>query len=267
MVGHSKVNLSNEVEEIYASAIFNMEAAAGFASLANQIAKVLPSTKLPHADIVIGFADGKQHPSPTLFESSCTDHSLVTMLGVCEQYLRHLTFLVNLGVEQSRSDGPIQGDVVGRILDGSMRDTSALWTVFESLLKALGRTRHTIKSREWFASLDRVRNCLVHRAGLVGDLDVNNRGVLEASWRKTSMIDPEGHVVTALPFKTETGGEFRFEITEQTRSWKKGERIKLSVQDCHDMAYTLGEFCGDVKDEVSQGLRELLTTRQPQEGI
>jgi len=257
--GVPAINAKDALDYIHAVMLSNMARAAGFALLGNRIQKVLPALDLPPPDVVVHFQAERLKHEAARFENWCIQYSLVSMISACERYLRDVSVLVCLVMEQSGSGGRIQRAAVTRICNEAEKDTSGLWKLLTNLFAALGRPETVIEGRGRFTSLDKIRNCIIHRRGVVGDLDVGKNGMLEAAWRKTTMTDPDGQIVTSLPFKAEKGGEFSVTVTEQKRSWKKGEQIALSVQDCQDMAFTLAEFCSQVQDQVANRLRDLLT--------
>jgi len=258
--GAPAFNLKGGVEYAYALALSRMARAAGFALLANRIQKALPDLDLPPPDVVIRFDAEVDDYEPARFEDYCIQYCLVRMISVFEQYLRDIYLLVRIGVE-ARSAGQIQRDAVKQICDATVKDRSGLWKLFRNLFTALGKPVKVIEGRHWISSLDGIRNCIVHRGGWVEDLDVGKKGVFEAVWRKTTMMDPGGRFVTSLPHKVEKGGELSVIFADEKRVWNKGERIALSVQDCQDGAFTLSAVCYQIHINVSDGLRQLLAKR------
>ena len=252
------IKMDEEIEAQFAVVILAMELAAEFASVGERVGKALPDLPLPPSDIVVKYGTGRHRQVSSKFGQYCANYSLVLMISGCEQYLRQLTLFSRIAAEIARSRGPIRGDRFEQIRQDVARDKSPLWRVFSELLKTLGRKRQTIYGRTWFTSLERIRNCLVHRAGVVGDADIPKKAVFEAIWPKTTITDPDGRLVTSLPFRTEKGGEYRITATPQKRVWQKGERIAISAQDCHDMAFSLAQFCDQVRIQVHAGLEDLL---------
>jgi len=260
-MGQYAINADKDVDGLFARAIADLERAAMFAVVGERAGEPSADMKLQAADAVVYFG-GRPDQGGKLysqvrerFGSYCANYSLVCMIGVCEQYLRQLHLLAELAVEQARSEGPIGGDKFEQIRKKAAKDTSRLWRVFEELLEILGKERAEVHSRKWLSSLDAIRNCIVHRGGVVGDGDANRRGEFATTWRRTTLV-VDGEPIPSLPFVVNAGQMLSVRFEDRVRSWHVGETVQLTANDCQDMAFTLSYFLLRSEDSSPLGARK-----------
>jgi hypothetical protein len=96
-------------------------------------------------------------------------------------------------------------------------------------------------------SVNRVRNCLVHRMGIVSALDVESSGTLKLTYRALEMYSPKpdgsGETIISKPGDVgEAGGAIMMRAVDRTREFRLGERILLMPQEVTDVFSMLMQF-------------------------
>jgi hypothetical protein len=92
----------------------------------------------------------------------------------------------------------------------------------------------------WFEGLYGIRNCLVHRAGIVAAEDRNL--IAGITWRRLSLAVDGNELTGALPKLVEKGGEIQIRFTDSTRAWALGEPIRLTLEEIHEMMWSLNQL-------------------------
>jgi hypothetical protein len=109
-----------------------------------------------------------------------------------------------------------------------------------------------------YHSLQRARNCLEHRNGIVGNVDAPAGGVMIPSFprvkafylRKEQEIELEaGHVVDAQDDKEQVQIFMRIDLRELRFS--KGKRLCLSSRDFNEIAFACNYFVNDLAAKVA----------------
>jgi hypothetical protein len=222
-----------------------------------------PGSKLPPSNATMRFGGRPDHGCASLeyvrgFAAFCARSSVIDMMGACERYLRNLWLITRL-VELIGRKGFITLPEYHSLRDCSDKDKTGLWDLFNGVLVSGGIKRQAIAGRRWFSSLDVLRNCLVHRGGLVGAADTNKKGVLRTVWRGVVLIAPEGDVISSLPHSSPQGGELKIIIEDRLREWKLGEHLNITAGDCQEMAYSLSIFCDHLRVQVIRNSSKLLS--------
>ncbi len=111
-------------------------------------------------------------------------------------------------------------------------------SVAEELHKLAGATNANVASgMVWFRGLYAIRNCLVHRGGIVG---VQDKRLLEGvRWRRLALTLNGGELRGEPPLLIEEGGEIGVKLDDSSRSWSEGEGIVLSLEELQQMLYSL----------------------------
>jgi hypothetical protein len=103
-------------------------------------------------------------------------------------------------------------------------------------------------------SINQLRNCLVHRGGVVGTKDLDNgTEVFEVRWRTMEFLIDEGDGPAPVEFgKTlEKGGNLCIRISDKSRTFQLGEAIELSEIEFAGMMFGLFAFGTDLVQKVS----------------
>jgi len=104
---------------------------------------------------------------------------------------------------------------------------------------------------EYLLSINKARNCLTHRRGIVGQPDVGADGKLHLKWRGIDLFikTPAGEEITILPGKLaeplylKDGGAVMLRFPVMTKTFSIGERLILT-------SLELTEFCQIVAQET-----------------
>lgn len=95
-------------------------------------------------------------------------------------------------------------------------------------------------------SLKNLRNCLTHRGGVVGKVDVNfGEETFVVSWIAPEIIatEPNGSVTTfpregIVPKKFDEGAIVSVKYVKRSRSWNVGESVEFSANDLSEILFT-----------------------------
>jgi hypothetical protein len=104
----------------------------------------------------------------------------------------------------------------------------------------------------WLEGLQRIRNCLMHRGGLV-QLEDMEADSLTVPWVETRVFLNGQRI--QLPHTG--GGRLEVKSEMSTRSWKVGEMIKFSSADLQDVALTLSRLAQGIEREFETELTPL----------
>jgi len=95
-------------------------------------------------------------------------------------------------------------------------------------------------------SINAVRNCLVHRRGVVSAEDVDSAGCLVLKYGAfelfTSSADGSNEVIVDKPTHVEGGTRIFIRRVERSRAFRVGDRIDLSVDEINHVFATLMQF-------------------------
>jgi hypothetical protein len=93
-----------------------------------------------------------------------------------------------------------------------------------------------------FCGLNACRNCLVHRAGVVGDKDLDSAGSLTLTWRHlvVEIVGVDGSVrELKLGDIAEGGEQVRLRQVDSTKKFNKGDRLAFTAQEFADFCWTM----------------------------
>lgn len=84
-------------------------------------------------------------------------------------------------------------------------------------------------------SLNRVRNCLVHRLGKVGERDLDSGGKLELTWIEISLqaVSPDGATVKPIAAEEVIDAGWALDLITgpQSRSFRLGEQVSITYEE------------------------------------
>lgn len=105
-------------------------------------------------------------------------------------------------------------------------------------------------------SLNRVRNCLVHRLGIVESKDVNDSGSLILKLRTIQIVakSPDGkqEKVISSPEAVEGGWTVSIRFCDDERRFKPGDKIKLTYRELYDSIVTLTVFANTLVQSIDE---------------
>jgi hypothetical protein len=103
-------------------------------------------------------------------------------------------------------------------------------------------------------SLNRARNCQVHRQGMVRMADVDDNGVLQIKMRILALYrkDPDSGAVMPIEFGVAYDKSYAITQKWETRtvSFKEGDMIRLNFNDLSACVWTVWSFSGSLCDSV-----------------
>jgi hypothetical protein len=88
-------------------------------------------------------------------------------------------------------------------------------------------------------SLNGVRNCLVHRAGLVQEADVGDDQILRAAWLrlKPYVVTEDGEEPLAFPYYMKKPGHVLLRQELSVKMFHLRERVAFTIEEFHDIAH------------------------------
>lgn len=116
-------------------------------------------------------------------------------------------------------------------------------------------------SEHYVRGINRARNCLVHRQGVVSSLDVDSSGQFEVSWLRIQLFvqGAEGERVISLPYISPGGEQLFMRSVEASRTFRVGERIVFSYEEFAAIVWTLFLFGSDLRAAVDAYGRAMST--------
>lgn len=107
-------------------------------------------------------------------------------------------------------------------------------------------------------SILRIRNCIAHRGGVVGQRDIDeNTGRFDVKWLDFYAAF-EGREVTELPFHTRDGGKLTVNWREKAISLFQGQRIEFSLQDILSIHFTVHNIVAQAHNGSIKKLIQLI---------
>jgi hypothetical protein len=157
----------------------------------------------------------------------------------------------------SRTHKVASGSTIDAFLAPLIKEAATLH--FGPLLERVNeRLPEPLPFVEAYQSLQRARNCLEHRNGIVGDIDAPAGGLMILSFprlktfymREGEEIELEpGHTVDAQDGKDEVQILVKIEL-KQLR-FSKGQRLKIEAKDFNEMAFACNYFAERLAKQVS----------------
>ena len=112
------------------------------------------------------------------------------------------------------------------------------------------------------ASMTKIRNCIMHRHGIVGNQDLNEPGKATLRWKgadftivgsKTGKVPPEQRG----PVLTEKGDTLLIEVVMKEKSFKVGEKVTLNPQEIGEIFWSAAGVIADLSEKVKNSTKEL----------
>jgi hypothetical protein len=107
-----------------------------------------------------------------------------------------------------------------------------------------------------FLSLNKARNCLVHRKGVVSRREADSNGELVVTWRTWEMVakavggGPE--IVLTKPVKLESESEIFVRVVDKSRSFNIGQKISFGRDELQQSIFTLFMLARDLVTSVDE---------------
>lgn len=117
-------------------------------------------------------------------------------------------------------------------------------------------------------TISAARNCLVHRQGIVDDVDKNSGDGLLVSWVKPQLeIDSsEGRTELVPPVSVEAGSTIHFAQVKATKLFRVKDRIRFDAREFSELCWTFFRFGQELVRAVEDyGRARGIPSRQPRE--
>lgn len=130
---------------------------------------------------------------------------------------------------------------------------------FPDLLRAVStRLKTPLQFADEYNSLQKVRNCLEHRAGVVGERDLDADRNLKLRFPTFEVVikngDKEIVVAEQKEIFLEAGGSIGFRIGRIEKEYKLGERVLLTPHEFQRIAQGCMSFCTDLSSKLPERL-------------
>lgn len=137
---------------------------------------------------------------------------------------------------------PSGGDPV-QFLETRAESLAARWSKqgLDQKLRELAQLGVRVKWKDEILSINRTRNCCVHRFGVVGLQDAGDSGVLAVKFRiiESIRLDDDGNRF-AMEDLVEKETKVKIKISkEYSREFKMGERVVFNVEEMEQIFFTL----------------------------
>jgi hypothetical protein len=258
------VDINLEMREAVAEAESAIYEAWAFATLSFRFSQLPESLELPPPGVVIRIEGTRVDLARQRFGTRAAGYAVVTMLAACEQYLIRLLLIVRLA--QKFASRPDRRLTARRFLALRLRvmgqgRSMNVNRLTDEILELIGTRDTDLSSKDWLRDTYTVRNCLVHKGGIVDEASAP-AGVLAVRWRRM-VLEVEGRIIETLPFDVDEGGVVSMRFVDAERQWRAGEPIELAEQDCSDVALSLVAFVEEIGNLADARLAALFRgTRQ-----
>jgi hypothetical protein len=273
---HYQFNPIALIQEEHANVVAALQQSSLFAQLGDRLSKLPPELELPPGYAVpdFGYSGAARGGIPRElvwselkedFAGDCARYAVLGMTTACDVYLQHLSLTAAVTKEVAQHGGSLSGEVFNEIRRRHLeklkraRYTSKSDNLPTGILNMVRGDISKITGLEWFISIFKLRNCIVHRRAVVSQDDVDDVGMFRLTWRK-QWLTVDGTEVTVFPIRLEAGQTVRYHIGQEVREWHQGDSIQLSPRDCSNIAFSLFLFCSQMSEELGNSLAALLTS-------
>jgi len=105
---------------------------------------------------------------------------------------------------------------------------------------------HPLPFSSEIISINQIRNCLVHRGGIVSDKDLKNNNELELKWISLKWYTKINEVSTEITYdlrKNEIAvNNIEYMVIDNKKSFELGQKISIDINEFNGIAYTCSEF-------------------------
>jgi hypothetical protein len=155
----------------------------------------------------------------------------------------------------ARENGIIKGEAYNEIVLKNSSDFHRMnFPVKIEFLKSEFSVSSSLE--EHVLSLNKVRNCLVHREGIVGKQDLNAPDALIAKFRELQILalSPDKKIEKVLkgPTVIDEGGHVAIRTQNTEKEFKLNEKIDLQPQEFANTVFTLFSFGVEIQKSISK---------------
>ena len=252
---------------------------AAFAALGNSLKNVPKPRGQP--DFSIGIRFGGEEADVAVRREApglCSRFSLISMMSRFERFTQSLLLqrrvLEELKTEGVKMTGPKMWEILRRI----QKDIRSLSSHQVTLQLLVTNPSDELSARtEWLIGINEVRNCLLHRLGIVQIEDVKKRGsrmedvkdtdTLKVKWLRLKLT-VNGQEIKEFPYQGKGGGKSPMRVEDQLeeyeREWKIGDVIHITPLECQAIGMSLAllgnQVLAEFEDEMNQFLQNHKTS-------
>lgn len=245
-----RIDLGPPLNAAFHRAYASLTEATEFVVLGARFGRLSPDVVLPNAQVTVAIQAPNEEAVRAQFGSMAARYAVIAMVTACEIYIQDAYAILYVGQKLAASK------------DGSIPLTRYEHHVLKArgqarghgILKALGWIKTQTGASDvdlpgvaWLSDVIRVRNCVVHRGGIVTEEDAPN-GSIRVRWRH-EYLTLNGERVGPGPWYyvgENTQAEARLYHEDAEHEWCLGEAVTLTEQDAHDIAFSLLELVRQV---------------------
>lgn len=262
-MAHNRLELDvlASLREAYSAAIDSIAEASLFIKFTNELIDSAPeSTLLNNSALIrlalqsedissVGLIKDSVERQISQFKIHTSKYSLVAMFVAVEVYVQTLLAIASLMKSIDLKGGTITSDEYRSVVQKAQnRSRARLDRQLELVLAQLGCDDVLQPTQTWLPGFTSLRNCLVHRNGLVSKRDVlAEQTDLVVRWCKpipSNQVELNERIVVH-----DSTRKLSLRHTKTTR-WKVGERVLLDAEECEEIAGSLQLCCGQILDTV-----------------
>jgi len=263
----------DDARKVLDALITGLEYDAAFAILGNSLKTLATPRGQPDFGTGIRFGGGKvDHTVRREAPGLCSRFSLISMVSRFESFTESL-LLQRRVLEELKTEGvKMSGKKMWEILRSVQRDIRRLSPSQVTLQLLVENPSGELSARvDWLVGINRVRNCLAHRLGIVQMEDVRKPGqsienvqandTLRVRWLRIKPL-VDGQEIKSFPYqgKGDGKGEMKVEVMfeEYEREWKIGDIIHITPGDCQNIATSLSLLGTRVLSEFENEMNSFL---------
>lgn len=243
------IDLGPHLNAAFHRAYASVAEATEFSALGARFSRLTPDVVLPNAQVTVAVQAPNDDALRAQFGSMAARYAVIAMVTACELYIRDVYAILYVGQKLAASKvGSIPLARYERHVSRGRKQVRG-----DSILKALGWIQAQtgvadtdLPSAAWLSDVILVRNCVVHRGGIVTNEDAPD-GSLRVRWRH-QYVTLNGERVGASPWYVGENVQVEAALYHEDaeREWRLGEAVKLTEQDAHDIALSLLELIQQV---------------------
>lgn len=168
-------------------------------------------------------------------------------------------------------DGKLRSEDYNRIIDKEQKQFHrfGLPDKFKKMRKDFGIS---VDLEPHVLSINRARNCLVHRMGIVTEMDVDGNDELAILWRRFEIVarspdKSEQFVIDSPGMEVQGGWEVNSQIKDRRKNFSLGERLQFSYREIADTIFSLIAFSTTMVQAVEQYGRSVGINMSPPSDI
>jgi len=263
------INLSAEVRDALSGVTRGIERSAAFGLLGERIGALPADMTLPPATFPFQLGGGPTESAEfdehgvsaemrTEFASYCTRYAVLGMMASCEEYLQRLLLIARLAVLVVHQQGSVTGEGFKETREACRKEArqTSVDGLVPKILSAVRAESDTVVGLHWFRGVCSMSRCLTHRGGRIGPDDVGESQTLDVAWRKP-VLELDSEPVVALPLQVQAGQLLSFGFTDEPHSWRVGEAISPTAEECQHIGLSLAIFCTELGNLLQRAMLPL----------